>query len=350
MNSGTLPILELDAQDPQKCGRIHGETLRQKIHEIAEIRLSFMLADTGFSSVDDVLEIARAHLPVLRRFDVALHDELVGIAEGANLSPERIIVLNHYTDLRDLRPGGNLGDGGCSMVYIPGYDGPILGQTWDIHGSAEDYVTLLRIKQNNSEVLTFTIAGCLGMTGMSTKGVAICINNLNSYDARIGVVWPALVRKVLRQDSAILGRDIIMDAHLGSGHHYTIADTNNMFGIETSGTKKKVTQTGTERIHFHTNHCLDNEMAQTHGIRQGSTTYERYQTLEQILQQNPPHSAQELFESFGAVSVPRNPNIPHQSATCGAMVMDIGHLQVLACKGAPSARFGHPPEILELQP
>lgn len=355
MSAQVLPVLELDARKPRQCGHIHGETLREQIQEIAEIRLSFMLADTGFTSVADVLDIAKAHLPLLKTFDEALYLELIGIAEASNLSPERIVVLNHYTDMRDLRPHTEILDGGCSVVYMPARLGPIIGQTWDIHGSAQDYLVMLRIQQpfdvvppKEGEAMLFSIAGCLGMTGLSSLGVAVCINNLNSYDARIGVVWPALVRKMLRQKDAETARDLVLNTRLGSGHHYTMADPHHVFGIETSGTKKKVTQTGSQRMHYHTNHCLDEEMAKTHGIRKGSTTYQRYEKLESLLPKQQPHSPTELMELFGEVSAERNPQQVHQSATCGAIVMDLNKRHVTACKGPPSSRFGSHVQTWEL--
>ncbi len=35
------------------------------------------------------------------------------------------------------------------------------------------------------------------MAGVNSSGVGVTINNLSSTDARIGVIWPALVRKAL---------------------------------------------------------------------------------------------------------------------------------------------------------
>jgi isopenicillin-N N-acyltransferase-like protein len=168
-------------------------------------------------------------------------------------------------------------------------------------------------------------------------------------DARIGIIWPALVRKVLLQNSAADGRDVVMGAPLGSGHHYTIADEKDFFGVETSGTKKKLTQVGAHQVHFHTNHCLDEEMAQTHTIRPGSTTFERFQELEQIVETGVPQSGQELFESFGRVAIAADPANPKQTATCGAFVMEIAQKRIFACKGPPSKNlFQNPPVVLEL--
>ncbi len=342
-------VLELDSTNPLRCGQIHGESLREQVRAMAQIRLDLMRKETVFSSQEQVLEIAKAHLPGLKKFDEDLYLEMQGIAQGSALSLEEIVVLNHYTDLRDLNQTSFHHDGhdtkGCSVIYTKAKRGPLLGQTWDIDGSAVNHVIILKIKNNESSSLLFSVAGCLGMTGINTNSVGICINNLNSTDARIGIVWPALVRKVLKQKSAKLGRDLILQAPLGSGHHYCIADMHDFFGIETSGTKKKITQEGNHKTHFHTNHCLDEEMKLTHTVKSSSTTYSRYHELENRIPHTPLASAQDIYELLGYVSIAPNPKITNAVATCGALVMDLKAQTALACMGPPSEQIYHNPPL-----
>src|SRR5579863_733955 len=98
-----MRVLELPAgKSPREWGRIHGESFRGEIKALADIRVYLCTKVGGFAARDQVLAAARAHLPVLERYDAALYAELCGIAEGAAVSPEEIVVANHYTDLRDL--------------------------------------------------------------------------------------------------------------------------------------------------------------------------------------------------------------------------------------------------------
>src|SRR3954447_25259113 len=97
--------LELPAgQPPRAWGQIHGETFRGEIKALAAIRIYLCTKVGGFKSAAEVHVAASAHLPVLERYHRGLYDELIGIAEGAAVSPEDIVVANHYTDLRDLDP------------------------------------------------------------------------------------------------------------------------------------------------------------------------------------------------------------------------------------------------------
>src|SRR5204863_9749019 len=123
---------------------------------LAAIRMYLCTRVGTFQNRDQVMAAARAHLPVLERYHAGLHDELLGIAEGAAVTPEEVVVANHYTDLRDLDPdpatwrpaptqdspamsasakGGVVGDG-CSVLFAATPTGRILAQTWDMHATA----------------------------------------------------------------------------------------------------------------------------------------------------------------------------------------------------------------------
>ncbi|MEZ4338698.1 MAG: hypothetical protein R3B82_18935 [Sandaracinaceae bacterium] len=54
-------------------------------------------------------------------------------------------------------------------------DGPVIGQTWDMHGSVEPYVCMLEMM-----IFAFSITGCLALAGMNDAGLGVCINNLKS--------------------------------------------------------------------------------------------------------------------------------------------------------------------------
>ncbi|HZJ71731.1 MAG TPA: hypothetical protein VFF36_12435, partial [Planctomycetota bacterium] len=100
-----MRTLELRSGDsPRAWGRAHGETFREEIKLLATLRTHLSTTTGTFSRREQVLEAARAHLPPLERYDRALFEELCGIAEGADTTPEAIVVANHYTDLRDLDP------------------------------------------------------------------------------------------------------------------------------------------------------------------------------------------------------------------------------------------------------
>ncbi len=364
-----MRVLELPAGKPARdWGRIHGESYRTEIKALTAIRLYLCTKVGGFKNVDDVLEAGHAHLSILEAYHQGLHSELIGIAEGAGLSPEEIVVLNHYTDLRDLdadparwRPAptrddpnaiitgegavgedGVGGADGCSVLWSESPTGRILAQTWDMHATAIPYVMLLRIPESPAgpAATLLSVTGCLGMAGMNSAKVGIAINNLFSTDATLGVVWPAMVRRAMHERDAVAAREVIANSPIGSGHHYFVADRSNAFAIETSGTRRKMVFAG-GRAYCHTNHCLDAEIATRSKVPTTSTTHDRLKWLEADLARAQVRDLDDAWRRLGSVEGwPRSictnmatPESPHGAATCGAIAMNVDSGDLWAQQG-----------------
>lgn len=337
---GGIFTLALEGTSPAGWGEQHGETFKSAIAELYKIRLGLMLERTDLATEDNVLALAQKHLPILRDFDADSADELEGIARGCGLTPAQIVVVNHYTDLRDLSAKDLQDDpGGCSVLYSP--PSRTLSQTWDMHGSATDYTAILEIPGRHPDIAperacVFTIVGCVGMCGINGAGLAMTINNLNSNDATLGVVWPSLVRRALREESAAKALEVVNRAPIGSGHHYVMADGREFYGLTTSGRKKKLTQSGAHTAWVHTNHCTDDEMAETTKPITTSTTLARRAELDTLVERGVPTTPETIFAAFKPVEMERTKEEPNKVATCGAVVMEIDHKRMLGMRGLPS--------------
>lgn len=340
-------------------GERHGRALGDEIAEIARIRSELACTQGKFRSDAELLRVAELHLPLLERYDLRLYQELCGIASGADQPAARIVVLNHYTDLKDLDPALVLSDSkrppapdrpldeDCSAIAAATEAGALLGQTWDMHGSAGRFVVMLHVPaiDERPEAWLLSIAGCLGMAGMNALGVGVTINNLRSNDARVGLVWPALVRRALAEPSAERARAIVQGAPLGSGHHYLVADASQAIGIETSGRISDVWRTLDmsrvgEAFH-HENHCLGATVGAVSSISPVSTTLERHAWLEKSLGARPIADARDLWARLGShEGYPRSVCThlaseahPHAMQTCAAIVMNLTEKTISAVAG-----------------
>ncbi len=370
-----MRVLELPAgKSPREWGRIHGESFRGEIGALAQIRIYLCTKVGGFKTREQVLAAAAAHLPILERYHAGLHAELVGIAEGANVSPEEIVVANHYTDLRDLDPdpaswlpaptrddatargqsagAEGLGGDGCSVLFAESPTGRIVAQTWDMHATAIPYVMVLRVPESadGPAATLLSVTGCLGMAGMNSARVGIAINNLFSTDATLGVVWPAVVRRALHQRDAFAARDVITNAPIGSGHHYFVADANTAIAIETSGTRRKVIfqtdvahdeQSRRPTSYCHTNHSFDPDVSARSKVPSTSTTYDRMNWLQGDLARAEIQNLDDAWTRLGSEegwprSINTNmatPESPHGAATCGAIAMNVSTGELYAQQG-----------------
>lgn len=360
-----MRVLELPAgASPAEWGRIHGESYRGEIRALAALRTYLCTKVGGFADAGQVRRAAEAHLPVLAAYHAGLYQELVGIAEGAGVPPADIVVVNHYTDLRDLDPdpatwrpaptrdapdqagassgAEGLGGDGCSVLWAESPTGRILAQTWDMHATAIPYVMVLRVpgSPDGPAATLLTVTGCLGMAGASAARVGIAINNLYSTDATLGVVWPALVRRALHQPTAEAARDVIAGGPIGSGHHYLVADRRGAYAIEASGTRRKQVFGG-GAAYCHTNHALDPDVAARSKVPATSTTWDRMQWLERDLAHAPIRDLADAWRRLGSEdgwprSVCTNmatPESPHGAATCGAIAVNLDTGELWAQQG-----------------
>ena len=333
----SVELLDLGHGTHRELGRRHGEAWAEEIARLFAIRWALARRLSPIRDAAELRRVARAHAEWLVDYDAPLADEVEGLAEGAGLEPWQLVVLNHYTDLVDV----GLGDDGCSVVCVPTGFGPVIGQTWDMHQSAEPFVRLIRMAAvGEPEVVVFTLTGCVGMAGLSSAGVAVCINNLIPDDARIGVMWPALVRRMLREPTARAALDVLMAAPHGSGRSYVVADTSDVFGVEVTGAERRVIHQDPAAVYFHTNHYLDPDLAR-HELPapEGSTTHERYGHLSELLRAVP-ESVDELLHVLGSHEGYPTSVCAHATTDDGAATRTCGGIVCLPTYRAVLARRG----------
>ncbi len=348
--------VRFDQRTPRERGLAHGEMWRQEIGELTEIRIALCVEDARATAGGDgvqagarVRALAHAHVDVLRRELPDQADELEGIAIASGRSIEDLIVLNQYTDLRDVLlheaaspPAED--PGGCTAIYVCGGEGPVLGQTWDMHASAAPYVRMIRVipVESEEELLCFTLTGCLALAGIGQYGVSVAINNLTSTDAKLGVIWPAVVRHMLAAPDAATARARLFALPLTSGHNYMIGDGYDYFGIECSGELKVVTQLGARAAHLHTNHCFDPVLRARERVPLSTTSFARLDMATTLYAQQRPRDLAGLWEILGShEGHPRGicthsddeHSDPGASRTCGRIAMQPLHGRMRAAAG-----------------
>lgn len=277
-----FPLIEYAKSDsPKQWGQKHGEHFRAGIKELYTIRKELMLAKSPHLQ-DKLDELALIQYQTTKKQCPQLVEELDGIIEGSALGLTEIVVLNNYTDFRDI----TLEDEGCSTVHLQNDKGVFSGQTWDMHGSARDYLCLIHTPKTNhqSESLVLSLVGCLGLMGMNTQKNLIGVNNINTLKAKAGLIWPALVRQCLMANSFEGMRQFLQEAEVTSGHNYMISSNQGGEHWEISPkAKQKVSSLGPhdQGVIYHTNHCLgsDNQKLEMKNSL-SSTTHARYDLIQ----------------------------------------------------------------------
>ncbi|HMO13755.1 MAG TPA: C45 family autoproteolytic acyltransferase/hydrolase [Pirellulaceae bacterium] len=334
-------IVAKQGESPRERGQHHGEQFRFAIKELVEIRTKLMCEKNAKLTKQTIEKLAFEQWKITSDYDRELLEELEGIRIGANLSVEEIVILNNYTDFRDIQ----VDDQGCSLVYANDGRNAVGGQTWDMHGSAKLYACCMEIVSSDGhQQLLFSVVGCVGMMGYNSDGLMIGINNINTDGARSGVLWPVVVRKMLQQSKISEARRVLQEAPVTSGHNYLIADAEygEMWEVmpDLSEQVADSRQVISGQI-FHTNHCLGLHAKQRElMLAQTSTTHVRYGLLEKKVKQvsnmedlynllnDHENYPQAICSNFQTSSI--DPSI-----TCGGAVGDLRSGRVRMWRGDP---------------
>lgn len=245
---------------PYDMGYEHGERLREQIRTLCEERIRLLCAAFSGSkdaARDQVRQIGRRMWDLHEAYAAELADELVGIADGADVDPVDLLLMNGYADFADVMQGRAFG--GCTAFWtgqeMAANGMAYLGQT---EVTTLPHTVALRLwpEDDAPAVLMLSVHGCLGLAGVNEAGIAVITNKLSSNDTREGVNFVFLVRKALRQFTLESAVRSLVTAPRASGHNYIVADClGRAVNVETSA--QQVSVTLLERGYYvHTDHYL----------------------------------------------------------------------------------------------
>lgn len=202
------PLIEISGP-PRERGRQYGAAAVARIRRGLDVYGAHLgelaLGDTSIAS------LVAEFLPTIAAFDASYIDEMRGIAEGAGVAFEDIVLLNARTEILKLAQRPDLrrkliereGPDGCTgVVALQAATGAglIHAQNWDWKMECAETAVVLRIRRDDGpDILTFTEAGALARSGFNAAGISITANYLESDRdyTQLGMPLALLRRKVL---------------------------------------------------------------------------------------------------------------------------------------------------------
>lgn len=202
--SDRFPLIEISGE-PFERGLMYGEVAADRIAQ------SVAIYATATQSMDRDGQLAQSLLEVhdaILSFDPAYVEEMKGIAQGAGVSYEDILLINARTEIVGLaRKGAVRGADECTSVAVlpeRAAEGKYFqGQNWDNRVACADTAIVLKVVMPDGlRLLTFVEAGGMARYGMNSSGVCLNANGLESdRDYRqSGVPLSLIRRKALEQD------------------------------------------------------------------------------------------------------------------------------------------------------
>jgi isopenicillin-N N-acyltransferase like protein len=341
----TIPIIEISGA-PRQRGRIHGETLRDRIYEAVE-SWKYYLRQTSPLSAEQTIESLvekTGFRTAVRQWAPGLLEEVEGIAEASRMP------FNDIFALQLMDEGGWFGKrlsqsqaNRCTSLGCGrrGDQPAILAQNLDWINIFTRLDVIFRIQYDNDlEVLAPSVPGVIATCGLNNHAIGICTNSLwNSLKSSVdGLPVNFIVRRVLEMTKLDEVVQFLKGVPHASGENYMIIDRQTVLNFECSASQ--VTQftpyEGADVV-YHTNHPLVNQDLIFPAQAAGTSSHERLKYLEFRLQ-----SPGKRFSLETAKAILRSHNGPicaHQSYAGISGETDISVIYVM----------NDPPELLITQ-
>jgi isopenicillin-N N-acyltransferase-like protein len=256
-----LPVIDISGQ-PADIGFAHGKALCEQLKENYSIYLNMIRANTG-QSESAIVDSARRFLPEVEKAAPELLTEMEGIAQGAGVSLETILVLNCRSELAFPDQLATQ----CTVIGITAEKtaegNALIAQNWDWLPAVKDNSAVFRIKPNDGpRALLLAEAGQVGKIGFNQHGLGLVINLLVSTGVRLGTPTHIMLRKLLWAADVAEATKMVKEAKWASSCHILIGDAKgNIIGLEASpyGVSEILPQGG---MIVHTNHFCDPSMSE----------------------------------------------------------------------------------------
>ncbi|UVJ45654.1 C45 family peptidase [Pseudomonas sp. LS1212] len=190
--------------DPRGRGREFGECHAAQIRASVEAYRGLFERSAG--GPVDMLGLGGKALVEIAAFAAPLHEEILGMAEGAGLDAREIGAINARTEILAFL-GAKL-RGECStVVHVdPARPAPIAVQTWDWYSQFENQWLVWEIPHADGRLTTtVTEYGIVGKIGVNNRGLGVHFNILHHFSdgLRIGVPVHVASRWMLDSQSDI---------------------------------------------------------------------------------------------------------------------------------------------------
>ena len=293
------PLIEVSGT-PREMGRQIGEARREQVqHSVENARA---LIAQSFSTLQLTWEGAqiqsRKYLPFSEERYPQYVEEMRGVAEGAKVAFDDIVVLNvmeavtmdalHLTRCTSFAVNeGRTSDGHVLAAH---------NEDWVPEDENDVYVISAK-PDKEPPFLAMTYGGLLPNVGFNAYGIAQLIDSVYPNDSRLGIPRLVVSRAVLasRRISGAIGRMLISQRAAGY-NHLLVHESGEMYSVEVSAKRFDILH-GADGFMVHTNHYLSQTMKE---IEQDPeeliSSRVRYFRANRLLRENSAHTVESLQE------------------------------------------------------
>jgi isopenicillin-N N-acyltransferase like protein len=291
------PLVEVSGSH-REMGQQIGEACCEQVQR--SVANAHSLIEQSYDTVELTWEGAkiqsRKYLPFAEESYGQYVDELRGIAEGANVSFDDVMVVNameavtmdalHLTRCTSFAVNETRTADGHVLVAH--------NEDWVPEDENNVYVISAR-PTDEPPFLAMTYGALLPNVGFNAYGIAQLIDSVYPNDSRLGIPRLVVARAVLasRRISGALGRTLI--SHRAAGYnHLIVHESGEMYSIEVSARRFEILH-GTDGYIAHTNHYLSQTMKEIEkDPEELISSRVRYFRANRLLRENSAHSIKSL--------------------------------------------------------
>jgi isopenicillin-N N-acyltransferase-like protein len=259
-----LPVLTLEGS-PYERGLTHGREARERIAH--NIRVYFeRFRREGKLALKETRRRAEAYREAIQAQNAQYAEEMRGVAEGSRFEIWEIAALNVRYELMYHQFSTNAlsaNPDGCTTIAVlseRSADGHLwLAENWDWVPEVKGLV--LRLREGDLEVLSFTEAGIVGgKIGLNSRGLGLVINGLNTTDddwARLEKPFHVRCYEILRSRTLEEAAAIVEEGERSCSANFLLAHRDEgALDLEAAplGVHRLRPQ---DSLLIHTNHFLD---------------------------------------------------------------------------------------------
>ena len=216
--------------------------------------------ELGLADWAEGIRIARRYLPFVEDALPQYIDEMRGLAEGAGVSFDDILVLNTIESITADRL--HLG---CTSLAVSGEtsaDGSVLvAHNEDWYPEDVDDVFLVHAEpEGEPPFLAVSYGGLLPNIGFNAAGIAQCCDTVYASDVRLGIPRTIVARHVLAATSLDQAARAALHPQRAAGYNHLLASADgDIVNLEASATRHE-SLPATDGLAAHTNHYLSPAM------------------------------------------------------------------------------------------
>ncbi len=201
----SFPLIEVEGH-PLERGRQYGRQAADRVEKSIQLYTS-RLFDQGVKW-EGICDEARRFIPTIETYNPDYLVEMRGIAQGAGVDLEAILLINARTEIlygrqKPAEPADDHQDGCTNAVALEKAtrSGHVLqAQNWDWKVECLDTTVILRVHRDDGpDMLTLVEAGGLARHGLNSRGIGVGANFLHTDQdfGRSGIPLSLIRRKIL---------------------------------------------------------------------------------------------------------------------------------------------------------